>query len=395
MKRRSIARAVVPVGIAGAVVCMVAGPALAATDVAVSAGGANLSDGSTLDHNATVTVKGTTDATASSRQLKLTVNPPGRSAYTLKTGTASALQSGQLSASVDTACPDWSSSPCVEAVNGSYTFTFTAGSATSSTSVQLRVPPATPTGFQAQNNGTVVNFAWTPNSEPDMMGYDIVDGSGDDVTPGGMDADSVCGSSNCSVSVDFGSGAQGTSRSFSLIALRHTSPGSGGSVSSPSSDPQTITFPAPPSPPASGGSGGASGSGGSGGGDSTATGGGSAGGDSGSGHPTRTVSGKHAAADLRTSLPTVTAAGAPDLPSVLTEVKPLPQGSYKPVLPYGDQVVKDKKPQLAQDKQAQQVMQDIRKVLDIGALWRSLAGAVVLMLAAAHLRAFVERIEPE
>ena len=108
------------------------------------------------------------------------------------------------------------------------------------------------------------------------------------------------------------------------------------------------------------------------------------------------MSGKHAAADLRTSLPTVTAAGAPDLPSVLTEVKPLPQGSYKPVLPYGDQVVKDKKPQLAQGNQgAQQVLQDFRKVLDIGALWRSLAGAVVLMLAAAHLRAFVERVEPE
>jgi hypothetical protein len=34
-------------------------------------------------------------------------------------------------------------------------------------------------------------------------------------------------------------------------------------------------------------------------------------------------------------------------------------------------------------------------VLDIGALWRALAGAVVLMLAAAHLRAFVERVELE
>lgn len=398
MKRRSLTRALVPVGIAGAVVCLAAGPALAATNVSASAGGDTISDGSTLDHNATVTIKGTTDATASSRQLKLAVNPPGRSAYTLKTGTASALQNGQLTASVDTSCPDWSSSPCVEAINGSYTFTFTAGSATSSTSVVLRVPPATPTGFQAQNSGTVVKFTWNPNSEPDMMGYDIVDGSGSDVTPGGMDADSVCGSSSCSVSVDFGSSAQGTSRSFSLIALRHTSPGSGGSVSSPGSDPQTISFPAPPSPPASdGSSGGGSGSGGTGGGSTGSGGGGtSTGGGSGSGHPTHTVSGKHAAADLRTSLPTVTAAGAPDLPSVLTEVKPLPQGSYKPVLPYGDQVVKDKKPQLAQGNQgAQQVLQDFRKVLDIGALWRSLAGAVVLMLAAAHLRAFVERVEPE
>ena len=400
MKLRPLARVVVPAGIAFAVVGMAAAPALAATNVSVTAGGGSLSDGSTLDHNATVTVKGTTDATASSRQLKLTVDPPGRSTYTLKTGTASALQNGQLSASVDFGCPDWSSSPCVEAVNGSYTFTFSAGSASSSTDVQLRVPPAAPTGFQAQNNGTVVNFAWNPNSEPDLMGYDIVDGSGNDVTPGGMDADSVCDSGGCGVSVDFGSSAQGTSRSFSVTALRHTSPGSGSSVTSPGSASQTVDFPAPPSPPPSGGTGGSgtggSGTGGSGAGGSTGGGGtGSTGGGAGSGQQSKPVSGKHAASDLRTSLPTVTAAGAPDLPSVLTEVKPLPQGSYKPVLPYGDQVVKDKKPQLAERNNAQQVIQDFRKVLDIGALWRSLAGAVVLMLAAAHLRAFVERVEPE
>lgn len=398
MKMRPLARVVVPAGIAFAVVGMAAAPALAATNVSVSAGGGNLSDGSVLDHNATVNVKGTTDATASSRQLKLTVDPPGRSTYTLKTGTVSALQNGQLSASVDFGCPDWSSSPCVEAVNGAYTFRFSAGSASSSTDVQLRVPPAAPTGFQAQNDGTVVNFSWNPNSEPDLMGYDIVDGSGNDVTPGGMDSDSVCDSGGCSVSVDFGSGAQGTSRSFSVTALRHTSPGSGSSISSPGSDSQTVTFPAPPSPPPSSGTGGGgtdgSGTGGTGGGGAGSGGGGTTGG-GGSGRHAPTVSGKHAASDLRTSLPTVTAAGAPDLPSVLTEVKPLPQGSYKPVLPYGDQVVKDKKPQLAEHNNAQQVIQDFRKVLDIGGLWRSLAGAVVLMLAAAHLRAFVERVDPE
>ena len=395
------ARAGVPVGIALAVVGLAAGPALAATNVSVSSGGSTLSDGAVLDHNASVTIKGTSDATASSRQLKLTVSVPGRGSYTLKTGSSSPLQSAQLSASIDTGCPDWSSSPCVEAVNGSYTFTFQAGSATSSTSVQLRVPPATPTGFTAANNGTVVTFSWNPNTEPDLMGYDIVDGSGTDVTPGGMDAGSVCDSSGCGVSVDFGSSAQGTTRSFTLTALRRTSPGSAGSVASAPSDPQTVTFPAPPSPAPSGGAGGGSGSGSGGsgaGGTSSGHGGqtgGAAGGGSGTGHGTRTLSGKHPAADLRTSLPTVTAAGAPDLPSVLTEVKPLPQGSYKPVLPYGDQVVKTKRPQVAQQNNAQQVLSDFRKVLDLGALWRSLAGAVVLMLAAAHLRAFVERVEAD
>ena len=390
------ARVGVPLGIALAVVGFAAAPALAATNVSVTSGGSNLSDGAVLDHNTNVSVKGSSDSTASSRQLKLTVNPPGRSAFTLKTGTASPLQNAQLSASLDTSCPDWSDSPCVEAVNGTYTFTFQAGSASSSSSVQLRVPPAAPNGFQAANKGTVVSFTWSPNSEPDLMGYDIVDGSGNDVTPGGMDANSVCDGGGCGVSIDFGPSAQGTTRSFSLVALRHTSPGSGGSVSSPASAAQTVTFPAPPPPPpssspSSGGSGGA-GSGGSGGTADGPTGSGSASGRGGS--SAHQLSGRHPAADLRTSLPTVTAAGAPDLPSVLTEVKPLPQGSYKPVLPYGDQVVKTKKPLVADDRNnAQQVLHDFRRVLDIGALWRSLAGAVVLMLAAAHLRAFVERVE--
>lgn len=398
MKMRPIARVVVPAGIAVAVVGLVAAPALAATDISVSAGGDSVSDGAVIDHDTTMTVKGTTDATATSRQLKLSVDPPGSSAYTLKTGTASALRRGQLSANIDLQCPDWSASPCVQAVNGSYTFTFTAGSATSSTSVQLRIPPAAPTGFTAANSGTVVNFAWNRNSEPDLMGYDILDGSGTDVTPGGMDADSVCDASGCGVSVDFGPSAEGSTRSFAVIALRHTSPGSGGSVSSATSESRTVAFPAPPSPPASGDtSGGGAGAGGSGGsgGSGSADAAGSGGNGSGSRHVTPRVSGKHPAADLRSSLPTVTAAGAPDLPSVITEVKPLPQGSYKPVLPYGDQVVKSKKPQLAERNNAQQVFQDVRKVLDIDALWRSLAGAVVLLLAAAHLRAFVDHVEPE
>jgi hypothetical protein len=395
---RQAARAAVPVGIALTVVTLAAGPAIAATNVSVSAGGNNVSDGEVLDHDATVSVKGSSDATASRRDLTLSVNLPGSGAYTLKTGSASALQSGQLSASFDTECPDWSASPCVAAVNGNYTFTFKAGTSSSSSSMQLRVPPATPTGFQASNNGTVVTFTWNANSEPDIMGYDIVDGSGGDVTPGGVDSDQVCGSDGCGVSVDFGSGAQGTSQSFSLIARRHTSPGSGGFVASDQSGSQTVTFPAPPPPPSQ-----SPGDGGSGGtGDDTSGGGaagggaGGTGGSGGGGRHTQTLSGRHPAADLRQSLPTLTAAGAPDLPSVLTEVKPLPQGTYKPVLPYrGSVTATSKKPKVAAQGPAAQVLQDFRKVLDVGALWRSLAGAVVLMLAAAHLRAFVERVEPD
>jgi hypothetical protein len=397
MKVRHIARAGVPAGLALAIVGLGAGPALAATNVSVSSGGSSISDGDVLDHNTSVTVKGTSDATTSSRKLTLSIDLPGRGSYTLKTGSASALQSGQLSASFGTDCPDWSASPCVEAVNGTYSVTFEAGSSSSSSSFQLRVPPTAPTGFHASNNGTVVSFTWNANTEPDLMGYDIVEGSGSDVTPGGVDADSVCDSTNCGVSVDFGSTARGTTHSFTLVARRHTSPGSGGFVSSSDSASQSVTFPAPPSPSPSSAPGGhtaggsTGGAGGSAGGPGGATGGGhNPSGSTGTG--TRDVTGKHPAADLRTSLPTITAAGAPDLPTILTEVKPLPQGSYKPTLAYPDQVKRTTTAQ-RNPASAQQVLRDFRKVLDLGALWRALAGAVVLMLVAAHLRAFVERVE--
>src|SRR6476646_9554821 len=117
------ARVALPLGFTAALVGMAASPALAATNIAANAGGNSLSDGAVLSQNDTINVKGTSDASASSRQLKLTVSVPGSSDYTLKTGSAGPLQSGSLSSSVDTACPGWSSSPCVEAANGTYTFT--------------------------------------------------------------------------------------------------------------------------------------------------------------------------------------------------------------------------------------------------------------------------------
>ena len=392
------ARAALPLGITAAFVVMAAAPALAATNIAVNAGGNNLSDGATLSQNDTINVKGTSDATTSSRQLKLTVSVPGSNDYTLKTGSAGPLQSGSLSSSVDTSCPGWSASPCVEAVNGTYTFTFTANSATTSTSVDLRVPPSVPSSFAANVNNTVVSFTWSPNSEPDLMGYDITDSSGTDVTPGGLDSGNVCGSGGCGVSIDFGSGAQGTSDTFFLTARRHTSPGSSGFVGSDPTSGQTVDFPAPPPPPSPAGSssGGGAGSpslhGGAGRSGSGSAGSSTGGSSSRGGHHPVTLTGKPVT-DLQHSLPVITAAGAPDLPSVLTEVKPLPMGTYKPTLAYPDQTVqtKQKKPIAAAPAQ---VLRSLQQIVGIKSIWRVLAGMAVLLLVAAHLRAFVERVDP-
>lgn len=408
--RRS-ARVLLPMSIAGAVVGWAASPALAATNLTVQAGSSSVG-GSTLHQNATLQVTGTDTATdpsglSKSRTLTLAVNRPDAGDYQLAPSkSVHSNADGSISGSLDTTCAPWSGSPCADAVNGDYVFTFSDGSNTRTSTVTLQIPPATPSGFTAQNNGTVVTFGWQPNSEPDLMGYDIVDGSGTDVTPGGMDKGSVCDSGGCSVSVDFGSGARGTSRSFQILALRHTSPGSSAAVPSSPSAAQTVTFPAPPTSAPTTTSTGGSGSGtgaGSGGGGQPSTGGGSqpAAGTSGGGGTTtargsggqtsRPLTGRPAA-DLNASLPLVQAGAAPNLPSVLTEVKPLPQGTYKPVLPYGDQTTREaiRTPVAAS---APHMLTQLSQVFDGSALWRGLAGAAVLLLLVGHLHAWVQRVD--
>lgn len=404
--RRGISVAV-PLSVAGAVVVLAAAPALAATSLSVRADGASL-DGSTLRDNTTIQVVGSDTAPdrtglSRSRTLSLSVDRPDAGRYQLAPQqTVRSNVNGSINGSLDTTCAPWAS-PCADVVNGNYVFIFSDGSTTRTATVAVEVPPAEPGGFTAAADGSVATFSWRPNTEPDLVGYDIVDGSGDDVTPGGMDRRSVCDSGGCSVSVDFGSAARGTQRSFSVVAVRRTAPGSSSTVASAPSPAQTVTFPAASTPsgspsgsPAGSGGGstgathGTSGGGGAGGG-SDATGGSSgptahAGG--GASHP---VSGRHPAADLNASLPTVSAGAAPDLPSVLTEVKPLPQGTYKPVLPYGSQVKREAVHRPLTAPRA--VLSDIAHVLDTSALWRGLAGAAVLLLIVGHLHAWVQRVE--
>lgn len=413
--RRSV-RVAIPLGLAGAVVGLAAAPALAAASLTVRVGGSSV-DGSTLRQNATLQVTGSDTATdrtglSRSRTLSLSVNRPDAGNYPLAPDKKVASDAdGTISGSLDTSCPPWNSGGCTEAVNGDYIFTFSDGSTTRTSRVTLQVPPATPSGFAASTDQTVVTFTWQANSEPDLVGYDIVEGDSNDVTPGGIDP-SACDSGGCSISIDFGSSARGTSATFHLFALRHTAPGSSSTVASGPSAPATANFPAPtpsnsPSDSPSSGTGGHGGKTGSGGGGSTGSGGGTGTGNTGStgtggtntgtssGPASHPVSGRHPAADLQASLPTVSAGNAPDLPSVVTEVKPLPQGTYKPTLAYPDQVQRDavRKPVTAGAPAA--VVHGLVRVLDTVALWRTVAGAAVVLLLVAHLHAWLRRVEIE
>src|SRR4051795_1481494 len=388
---RPAARVILPLGIASATVALVAAPALAASSVSVSG-----DDAGQVTHHSALSIVGHCDNSGSltSKSVALVVTDASGQDHTLWSGTAAATRSGSSPAiSFDTDCEPWTS-PCAEAPNGAYAFRVELGTTKSSaTTIHFNLPPAPVGGFDGSAQGTVASFSWQRNTEPDLVDYDIRSG-GSDMTRGGIDPSSVCDSSGCSVSIQFGSNVAGTQQQFAIVAHRRSA--SGGVVeSSPSTT--TVNFPAPPSPAPSGSSGGSTsgstgGSGGKTGGNTGGAGGGSTTGGGSTGtttHP-RTV-GKHPAADLNASLPTFTAGAAPNLPSVITEVKPLPMGSYKPLV-YPNQV-KRESIHTRDGGVASAVVGDIANVVDSVALWRGLAAMAVLMLVAAHLRSWVERTD--
>lgn len=391
--RRSL-RAALSLGIAGTVVGFAASPALADTTFTVKTEGAD-AGGRTFTSYVTLNAAGHLDPSlTSTRSLELLVKrPDSAQAYSLKTKSVGPGGDASISASLDTACAPWASS-CTPAANGDYTFTFVSNGSVkgSPVTVTLAVRPAkpdAPTGFNAVASGTVAGFSW--NTVADVDGYRLYDGASPlaDVEP------SIC-ESTCAVSYNFGSAAYGSTHTFHAVALRD---GASGTVESDASSSKSVTFPDAPTAPGDGGGSGGDGSGGGtggSGGDGGATGGGGSGGSGGSGSGSGGDDGpsstRDVAQDLNSRLPTYTAGAAPDLPDVLTRVKPLPQGDYEPVLPYDDQYVGETERTQVPGRTSA-VVSDVVDVLETGALWRGLAGAAVLMLVVAHLRAWVERVE--
>jgi hypothetical protein len=105
------------------------------------------------------------------------------------------------------------------------------------------------------------------------------------------------------------------------------------------------------------------------------------------------ISAGHPSTALKAYLPSFSAGSAPNLPSVVTEVKPLPEGTYKPTLAYPDQVVNEA---VHHDtKGVAAVRSQIVHVLNVGAVWKSLGGAVLILLVAAHLRAWVAGLDSD
>jgi len=401
---RLAARLALAVGITGSVVGLSIGPATAAVS------SLSVNPGSTISTNTTVTISASSGKTGviatGSRTLTLAITAPDGTKYAWPSKSVPNTQDGTISGSFSTLAPPWASGG-MAAANGQYTVTATDGSSTSkTTALTLAVPPSDVSGFAGSASGSVATFTWAvnPDNVPDFAGYLIADGSGSvKIAPNS----GACDATSCGVSIDYGSAVRGQSYSFSIVALRLKGPGSSGTIAS--ADPATtnVTFPAPPSPaPSTTGDGNGTTDGGSTGGGDTTSGGTTSGGTSGGGtvgsggsstsaggtHG-RVLTGKNPGADLGRYLPTVTAGAAPNLPSVITEIKPIPQGTYKPTLAYPDQTLTSSSTKKVPGNTIEAVGNDIVKVLNLRTLWTSLAGAALLLLVAAHLRAWLDGID--
>lgn len=297
----------------------------------------------------------------------------------------------------------------ISATSSAYRKCGTAGlnctdySATSSSrTFVVSAPPAKPTGVVATLTGSrEVTVSWTPNAEPDITGYDLLDASGGILLSG-----VTCAGTDCHVALTYADDDPGGTKEYAVAA--HRPDGSGGDLSSGPSSTASATLPAPASTGSSGSGGGSggttsgstpTGSGASGGGSGTTSsgsgnsGGGSGGVVTGNGDQGTATSGGTPAYNGYSGRPglglkfTTSGGGValPKLPGGTGNLAPqIPEGTFDPALPYS--------PKVDLQKTREQTL-STRFVTTIGSaftdtsrLFRSLAVALVLVLIGMHVR---------
>lgn len=333
--------------------------------------------------------------------------------------------------------------PCASggtpAYNGRYTATL-SGAATGSRTVTLNVPPAAPTGVTATATGTHrVKVGWAPNREPDLTGYDVFTAAGQTV---------VANLPYTQTSYEFDLPDTGYGGDHSYVVRAHrlacvNCDGSTDQLDSPMSGSATVTFtePTASSDPGSGGYTGTGGSGtgttgngttgngsnGNGNGGSTYDGSGATTGNNtgggtttGSGTSTGTTtdgyntgSGGSFSSGAGKSNPAADAArrqaafslsfksfapklGAPKLPPLPQFASPtveLPEGTYDPLLDYGNKTVAEKE-HVATGGVTGQIVDSVVEVFQGKRLFRSIAIALLLLLAAGHVRIWLRTTPP-
>jgi hypothetical protein len=337
------------------------------------------------------------------------------------------VSGGTLDHRIDLGC--WNS--CGLVPNGTWTIRQTGSTNASSTFV-TSIAPAAPTGLQASAlNPREVRLSWRLGPEPDLTSWDVYEGSAK--VKGGVPR-SACSAGTCSTVVSYAAEDSGE-HTYALRARRSTAPGSASTLESPLSEPVSARLdssptPAPTTAPSTGGA--ESGSPG-GAGDADGSGNGRPGRDrarsEGSGTPTAGASGSASAGSPSAGSPTPTggspsagssaSAGDSGSPTAaaradqrnsfatsfntfgpklgIPKMPPLPQtetaapapeladGTYEPSLGFEDQVVREPV-ETAASSPALRARGAVGSALDSERLVSSSAGALVLLLAGAHLR---------
>lgn len=383
----------------------------------------------------------------SSSDHRLTLTSPGGPAVTVDTAPAG-LEGGTLTYSLDTGCWVHPSTSCTgkrRAPNGTWTITQSGGASGSSTFV-TRIRPDAPTAVSATAlNPSEARVSWRLGDEPDLTGWDVLEGS--DVVKGGIGR-GACSSGTCSVVIGYPTEGSGE-HTYTVRAHRSVAPGSsttlssglsapasarldkpapppeptqeptpggttsdpsGGPGSDPSTDPGSDPSTGPGGDPSSGPSSGPGTAKGTDPGSGSSGGGTAAGGGSGSGTApigTATASGgpsaDASALAQRKSFALTFSAFGPKLG--IPKLPPLPQaqapaiapeladGTFKPTLGFQDQVVQERV-EVAQAP-TERVRSVVGTALDSERLLRSTAGALVLLLLGAHLRRWLGAADKE
>ena len=396
-------RALAVVGFATSGVLMLGtGPAHAAAGITSPGSGATITSSSVFSVKAT------------GGECGGTLSVTGPSSYAKSASTSS--NGGSMSVSVDPK----------KVANGGYTAKLTPkdknlGSCsnpktgtTQTRSFTLHVAPVVPAGVDAELTGNrQITVSWNTGAEFDIRTYAVYNASTGNVLTSvpASTSSGFCSSSRCSLGVNYTDSDSGR-QEFAVTAIRPKD-GSSGSVESDRSTVATANLPAAPTPdptpPPStgGGDGGGNGGddgggddGGGGGGDDgggggTGGGGGNGGGGGGTGGTGAGIGGTGSGAGLTFSassgnivLPPAppAAIAAPGNPSPV--IGGIPEGSYKDQLPYGARSGYEKVKRNA----AQQVFHGVGAAIDAPRLMRSLAGAFLMLICAAHLRVWLNRV---
>ena len=375
--------------LAGGLVVLSAPPAAAAVS--------SPADGAVVDTYREVDITADYGPASSGTTERLLLTSPGGTEVELATQPGS-FTGGTLSYRLNLGC--WTGE-CRRAPNGTWTIRQEGGTSDTGTFV-TRIAPDAPKDVAASAVGPrEAKVTWRLGAEPDLVGWDVYEGS---AKVQGVDG-SACAGDVCSTVISYAAAGSGN-HTYTVRALRSTAPGASTTITSPASAPASVTLaePAAPAPTGSGTPSTRAGSGAQGDGGPATDGsgapasGGAAGGGSpapigtGSAPGSATAEQQEAAQRKAFALGFSTFGpklGIPKLPPLPQGQPPaiapeLADGTYEPTLGFQDQVLTERV-EVAQGP-TRRVRNVVGTALDSERLATSTAGALVLLLAGAHLR---------